>query len=372
MKRLLALAHKELIQLRRDRLTFGMIVGIPVMQLLLFGYAINMDIRHLPTVVLDHDRSAVSRDLVQRLVATHQYDVVGAVRDYDEVAQAFRRNLAQVAVVIPARFGAELQERHVVTAQLVVDGADPQTVAAAQQAASGLGSSYTQALAAERLPAGLRAAGQLQISPTTWYNPQGETAIFVVPGLVGVILTMTMLMFTSMALVRERERGTLEQLLVSPIRPWEMVVGKILPYVVIGYVQVSLILIIGRAVFDVPLRGSLGLLYGLSFAFIGANLALGLLFSTIAKTQQQAMQMSFFFLLPNILLSGFVFPFAGMPRAAQLLSQCLPLTHFLRIIRAIILKGGTFADVRGEFLWLLAILGIVLLIASARVSKRID
>jgi ABC-2 type transport system permease protein len=211
----------------------------------------------------------------------------------------------------------------------------------------------------------------IRLEPSTWYNPELRTAVYVVPGLIGVILTMTMVMLTAMAIARERERGTLEQLIVSPVRRVELVLGKILPYTVIGYVQMSLILLAGRLVFGVPLVGSLQLLYALSFLFIAANLALGLFFSTLAKTQQQAMQMSFFFLLPNILLSGFMFPFESMPRPAQLISQGLPLTHFLRIVRGITLKGANFSDVGQELVWLAAIFAALVLLTSLRFNKKL-
>jgi ABC-2 type transport system permease protein len=223
-----------------------------------------------------------------------------------------------------------------------------------------------------RLGAAGRGLGEpVSLEPNTWYNPDLRTAVYVVPGLIGVILTMTMVMLTAMAIARERERGTLEQLIVSPITRFELVVGKILPYVVIGYVQMTLILLAGRVVFRVPLVGSLGLLYILVFAFIAANLALGLFFSTLAKTQQQAMQMSFFFLLPNILLSGFMFPYEAMPRPAQILSMGLPLTHFLRIVRGITLKGAGFHDVAGEFIWLIGILAALVTLASLRFTKKL-
>jgi ABC-2 type transport system permease protein len=211
----------------------------------------------------------------------------------------------------------------------------------------------------------------IRLEPSTWYNPELRTAVYVVPGLIGVILTMTMVMLTAMAIARERERGTLEQLIVSPVRRVELVLGKILPYTVIGYVQMSLILLAGRLVFDVPLVGSLRLLYALAFLFIAANLALGLFFSTLAKTQQQAMQMSFFFLLPNILLSGFMFPFESMPRPAQFIAQALPLTHFLRIVRGITLKGAGFADVAQELVWLGALFGVLVLLTSLRFNKKL-
>jgi ABC-2 type transport system permease protein len=218
---------------------------------------------------------------------------------------------------------------------------------------------------------GLGAFQPITLEPATWYNPDLRTAVFVVPGLVGVILTMTMVMLTAMAIARERERGTLEQLIVSPVKPVELVLGKIVPYIVIGYVQMTLILLAGVLIFKVPIQGSLPLLYALAFVFIAANLALGLFFSTVAQTQQQAMQMSFFFLLPNILLSGFMFPFEGMPQPAQALSQALPLTHFLRIVRGITLRGGGFEDVYGELVWLSGIFGALVLLTSLRFRKKL-
>jgi ABC-2 type transport system permease protein len=369
MTRLLAIAWKELVQLRRDRMTFGMMVGLPIMQLMLFGYAINTDVRHMPTLVYDQDRSAEARDFVARMSITGFYDVIGHVHDY----RALRQGRARVAIVIPSEFGKSLRAGRGARAQLVVDGSDPQTVASATNTAVSLGASRSIELSSQRLAQNgqIGPAEPLSVEPTTWYNPELKTAIFVVPGLVGVILTMTMIMFTSMAIVRERERGTLEQLIVSPIGRVELIVGKILPYIVIGYVQMSLILGVGRLVFHVPLQGSLPLLYLLASVFIAANLALGMFFSTLAKTQQQAMQMSFFFLLPNILLSGFVFPFEGMPVPAQWLSQGLPLTHFLRIVRGITLKGAAFGDVRPEFFWLCVILFVLLALSSMRFSKKL-
>ena len=211
----------------------------------------------------------------------------------------------------------------------------------------------------------------MQMEPSTWYNPDLRTVVFIVPGLVGVILTMTMVMLTSMAIARERERGTLEQLIVSPVRNIELIVGKIVPYIAIGYLQMTLILVAGSWVFDVPINGSLLLLYGLASVFIAANLAIGLFFSTLAKTQQQAMQMSFFFLLPNILLSGFMFPFEAMPVPAQWLSTGLPLTHFLRIVRGITLRGADFADLQMELVWLVGILAALVTLASLRFTKKL-
>jgi ABC-2 type transport system permease protein len=354
--RLWSIALKELLQLRRDRLTLAMMLALPVLQLMLFGYAIDTDVRHIPTVVYDQDRSAQSRDFAQRMRATGFYDLKGEVRGYDEIGRAMRSGEARVALVVPEGYASDLARGRPASLQLVVDGSDPQTVSSATAAATGLAQGRPRVL----------------LEPDTWYNPDLKTAIYIVPGLVGVILTMTMVMLTAMAIARERERGTLEQLIVSPLRRGELIVGKILPYVAMGYVQMTLILLLGHLVFGVPFSGSLLLLYLLAFVFIAANLALGLFFSTLAQTQQQAMQMSFFFLLPNILLSGFMFPFEAMPRAAQLLSQLLPLTHFLRIVRGIVLKGSGLPDVAIELAWLTAILFVLVILASLRFRKKLD
>jgi len=368
--RILVVAHKELLQLRRDRLTIGMMVMLPLMQLVLFGYAIDTDVRHLPTVVYDTDRSASSRDLARRLEVTGYYDIVDQARDYGDVQAAFRSGRAGVALVIPARYSADLARGRAAHVQLLIDGSDPQTVASASNTAVSVIGQLAAQRAAARLPVGARAP-TIDVATSILYNPDLRTAVYIVPGLVGVILTLTMVMFTSMAIVRERERGTLEQLIVSPVQSVELVIGKIAPYILIGYVQMTLILVVGTQLFEVPLSGSLPLLYLLASLFIAGNLALGLLFSTLARTQQQAMQMSFFFLLPNILLSGFMFPFAGMPRFAQALSTGLPLTHFLRIIRGIVLKGSGFAELAPEVLALAIILGALVLVTSLRFRKKL-
>jgi ABC-2 type transport system permease protein len=373
MNRLLALARKEMQQLRRDRLTLAMMVVIPVLQLLVFGWAINTDVRHMPLVVFDQDRSAASRDLVARLEATGYYEPVGAIRSYEEVSTAFRGGLARVALVIPPGFDADLTAGRHVTAQLVVDGSDPLTVGSATNTAAGVAASWSTELAVERAAdKGLRTTPTgLGVEPATWFNPELRTAVYIVPGLIGVILTMTMVMLTAMAVARERERGTLEALIVSPTRPVEIVIGKILPYIAMGYVQMTLVLLAGWWFFDVRVDGSLSLLYACSLLFIAACLAIGLVFSTVARTQQQAMQMSFFFLLPNILLSGFMFPFEGMPRAAQWIAQALPLTHFLRVVRRITLMGAGPADVADELAWLGAILVVLIVVASLRFKKKL-
>jgi ABC-2 type transport system permease protein len=373
MRRLLALAKKELLQLKRDRMTLAMTFMLPLVQMLLFGWAINTDVRHIPTVVFDQDASAASRDLAQRMAATGYYDLAGEVDSYEEIGRALRSGRARVALVIPPEFSSNLALGRKSTVQLVVDGSDPQTVGSATNTAASLVSARSAQLTVKRLrDRGTNVSTDgFTLEPTIWYNPEQRTSVYVVPGLIGVILTMTMVMLTSMAVARERERGTLEQLIVSPARSYEIVFGKIMPYIVIGYVQMSIVLLVGRLVFGVPLAGSLGLLYACALVFVAASLAIGLLFSTLAKTQQQAMQMSFFFFLPNILLSGFMFPFEGMPVPAQYLSQCLPLTHFMRIVRRITLQGAGFPDVVEELVWLGSILAVLLVLASVRFKKKL-
>jgi ABC-2 type transport system permease protein len=377
LSRTLVIAKKELLQLRRDRMTLAMMVVLPIVQLCLFGYAINTDVRHIPTIVVDRDHSAASRDLARSLEATGFYDLVGAAHDHGEVARAFAAGVAKVALVVPARYSADLLGGRAPTLQLVVDGSDPQVVASATNTAAALVAARGAELSVARAPAtrvavdGALAREPIRLEPLVWYNPELRTAVYVVPGLVGVILTMTMVMLTAMAIARERERGTLEQLIVSPVRRVELILGKILPYVSMGYVQMTLVLLVGSLVFRVPIVGSMALLYGIAFVFIAANLALGLFFSTLAETQQQAMQLSFFFLLPNMLLSGFMFPFEAMPEPARWLGQVLPLTHFLRVVRGVALKGSSFADVWLELIWLGTILLSLVLIASLRFHKKL-
>jgi ABC-2 type transport system permease protein len=370
--RLLAICWKEFIQLKRDRITLFMLAGVPVLQLLFFGYAINTDVRNIPTVVFDQDGSHESRDLVRRLEATGLYDILGNVRNYEEISRAMKGGTANVALVIPGHFGERLREGVGAKAQLVVDGSDPQTVASATNTAASLVAGLSMNLLVERLAsAGMGRIEPLTLEPTTWYNPELETAVFVVPGLVGVILTTTMVMLTAIAIARERERGTLEQLIVSPIRPLELVIGKILPFIIIGYVQMTLVLVLGRLVFDVPMVGSIPLLYGLSAFFIATCLSVGLFFSTIAQTQQQAMQMTAFFTLPNYMMSGFMFPFEGMPEPAQWVAEVLPLTHFLRIVRGITLRGAGFPELQNEVYWLAGLLTFTVTLTALRFRKKL-
>ncbi len=373
MNRFLAICWKEFLQLRRDRVTLFMMAGMPVVQLLFFGYAINTDVRNIPTVVFDQDGSAASRNVVRRMEATGFYRIVGHVRNYEEIGAAMRRGHARVGLVLPTDFGESIRGGAPTVAQLVVDGSDPQTVASASHTAASLfvGMSVQALLARGGGTTIASLAEPMRLEQTTWYNPELKTAVFVVPGLIGVILTTTMVMLTAVAIARERERGTLEQLIVSPVRRGELVAGKIIPYVLIGYVQMTLILAVGRLVFQVPFAGSLPLLYALGSLFIATCLSVGLLFSTVAASQQQALQMSSFFILPNMLLSGFMFPFEGMPVPAQHVAQLFPLTHFIRIVRGITLKGCGAADLVAEVVSLAAMLGAVVLVTALRFRKKL-
>jgi len=345
--RVVAVLRKELIQLRRDRLTFAMLIGVPIMQLVLFGYAINGDPKHLPTAVVALDNGPLARSIVQAVKTSDYFELVESPTD-SEAERLIAAGRVQFALVIPADFSRRLLRGEKPALAVYADATDPaatgQAVAALQQLPQiALGHDLKGPLAA--LAA---AAPPFEIRIHRRYNPEGLTSYNVVPGLMGVILTMTLVMMTSMAMTRERERGTLENLLATPVRPFEMMVGKILPYVIIGYTQVLIVFGAARGLFAVPMAGSFVLLSAMVLLFIVATLAVGFTFSTIARSQMQSMQMTMFYFLPNMLLSGFMFPFRGMPGWAQALGEVLPLTHFLRIVRAIMLKGSVFADLLPE------------------------
>ncbi len=360
-RRLLSIVLKELRQLRRDRLTFAMIVGIPIMQLVLFGYAINMDVRHLDAAVLDQADTARSRELVAQLSATQVLDIRYHLHSPQEIDALLRAGRISTALVIPADFERRLERRDDAALQIVVDGSDQVVQAAARQLAT-FPVHQNQGWTAAINP----------ISVVNFYNPERRAPINTVPGLSGVILTMTMVLFTAMALVRERERGNLEMLIATPVSPWELTLGKVLPFVGIGLVQLTVVLMVGGWLFAVPVRGSLAELYIAALVFIIASLSLGVLISTLAQSQFQAMQMAFFTFLPQILLSGFMFPFAGMPRLVQWIAELLPLTHFIRLVRGIMLRGAGLADLWLELVALGIFTVVVLGIAVARVNKRLD
>jgi ABC-2 type transport system permease protein len=362
LRRLLAITSKEVRQLARDRVTFGMIIGIPLMQILLFGYAINYDVRDLRAAVVDEARTSHSRALVADLRATGVIDLLPPSPDVPDLRRRMQSGEVSVGIVIPPDFERRRLGSDRAVAQILVDGSEPMVEAVAR------------GLAAVPLPA--RAADYAPRTPVfevrTEYNPERRTAVQVVPALIGVILNMTMVIFTAAAVVRERERGNLELLIATPIRSWELMAGKLLPYVLIGLLQTTLILTVGVSIFDVPVNGSLLDLYLAAALFIAATLTLGLVISTFARTQFQAFQMSFMTMLPSILLSGFVFPFDGMPPVAQWLAQLLPLTHFVEIVRGILLRGASLADMQLPAIKLAAFLVVTLAIATLRFHKRLD
>jgi ABC-2 type transport system permease protein len=365
---------KELVQLRRDRMTLGLMLGIPAIQLALFGYAIQTEVRHLPTVVLDESRSSESRRLVEVFANSGNFDIVEHVPDRATLARRIETGRASAALVIPPGYLRDLKRGRGAEAQVIVDAADPLASSAALSGAAQAGTARAAALA--RAAAIARAAGggapALSVRVRPWYNPGLRSAVYIVPGIVGVLLSVTLVLITSMAVVRERERGTLEQLIVTPIDKTSLMLGKILPFLLIGYVQITVILVLGRVLFRVPILGSIPLLYLLSLAFIVASLALGLLMSTLVRSQVQAMQLSFLFLLPNILLSGFMFPRQAMPALAQWIGAALPLTYFLTILRGVLLKGTGIAELWPEALALVGFAVGLMVMSVARFQKTIE
>jgi ABC-2 type transport system permease protein len=390
LRRVVAVASKEVRQLSRDALTLGFVVGIPVIQLLLFGYAINQDVRHVATGVLDRSRTSASRMLVGELQATQTFDVTRAVASEWDGRRLLDRGEVHVVLVIPPDYARHTVRGRGAEVSVLVDATDPTVARAVRASAAGLArelSARVQPFASlagsawRAAPGDRRVVGvtpelihpePVRFSVLPYYNPELRTPVFVVPALVGVILTMTMLLMTALAIVRERERGTFEFLIATPVRRLELMLGKILPYLGIGALQVALILSAGVLIFDVPIRGSLVDLALGSSVFIAANLTLGLVISSAARSQFQAMQMAFFIFLPSILLSGFMFPFDSMPRPAQWLGEALPLTHFLRIVRGVVLRGAPLGEFNDEVGALGLILLFTLAIATRRFRKVLD
>jgi ABC-2 type transport system permease protein len=362
LSRILAVARKELTHLRRDRLTGGMVVGVPIMMTVIFGLAINQDVRHLRAAVVDHAGTQRSRELAAAAEASQVIDLATGARDAQELERMLVRGEIGVGVLIPPDFERRLERRDRPAAQLLVDGADPIVLGAARALAG--------------LPRAARASGATAPAASfevrAYFNPERRSAVFIVPGLCGLILALTMVLFTSAALVRERERGNLELLIATPIRTPELMLGKILPYVAIGYVQISLILSVAFLVFEVPLRGRLAEMYVGTGFYVAAMLALGLFFSTLAQTQFQSFQMAFVSFVPQVLISGFMFPFDGMPRPFQYIASVLPLTHYLRIARGVILRGATLPELWGSIWPLLLLFSVFLTLSIARFRKRLD
>lgn len=353
--RFFGMIRKEFLQLKRDRLTLELLLFLPLLMLLIFGYAINTDVRHLPTVVYDPDQSAKTRELVAAFQNTQYYDIAFYAGSYREVVQLIDSGRAKVGLVFPPNFARRLEAQRDTAVQVIVDASDPLVATSAVNAAAAL----------ERMGNGI------EVRVRAWYNPDLLSAIFIVPGLLGALLLQTTITITAMALVRERERGTLEQLIVTPLKRWELILSKILPYVLVGYLQMTFLLLAAVTIFKVPIRGSLFLLYFLTLFFMLGNLSLGILLSTVAKTQQQAMQMSVFILLPSIYLSGLLFPIGGMPGWAQGLASLIPLTYYLRIVRGILLKGIGLSYLWWDLLPLLAFGAAMIGVSIARFRKRL-
>lgn len=372
LHRLWAVVLKEFIQMRRDRVTFGMMVGIPLLQLMLFGYAINSDPRHLPTALRVADHGPFSRALVAALRQSDYFQVVREAETEAETARLLQRGEVQFVINIPEDFSRRLLRGERPTVLVEADATDPAATGPAIAAARTLASSVLDRDLIGPLARLRGKPGPVDFQIHAHYNPENITQYNVVPGLMGVVLTMTMVVITALAITRERERGTMENLLATPVRPFEVMVGKIVPYIVVGYIQMTLILIAAHYLFHVPMVGSFVLIYLVSFLFIAANLAMGITFSTLAKNQLQAVQMAFFFFLPSILLSGFMFPFRGMPTWAQWVGAVLPLTHFLRIVRGILLKGSGLADIAPELWPLLLFLTIAMAVGVKRYRQTLD
>jgi ABC-2 type transport system permease protein len=368
MKRLLALTWKEFLQLKRDPITLRMIVAVPILQTLIFGYAINYDVKHLRTVILDEAKSVESRDLVSKMTATEYFKVVGHVASFGQLRQKIDADEASVALVIDRDFGKDVHRGAPAHALLIVNASDTTTSSQAMSIASGIANGLSIRVLARRagwtwesLPVDLR------VRP--WYNPDMKTARFIIPGLIAIILTFTLIQFTASAIVRERERGTLEQLQVTPATRVEIILGKIFPFTVIGYIQLTMTILLMRYLFGVHIQGSVGDLYLVGFLFIAAVLGLGMLISTVAKTQMQAMQMSTFVLLPFVFLSGYVFPIDGMPEIFRILSRIIPARYFIEVLRGVILRGASLADLWVPVAWLSLYTFLIIGLAVARFKK---
>jgi ABC-2 type transport system permease protein len=371
-QRLRGIIAKEFTQMRRDRLTFAMMLGIPLIQLTLFGYAINSDPRHLPAAVLLADRGPQGRTLLYAMKNSTYFDFVRQVKTEAEGHDLLARGQVQFVMNIPENFSRDLWRGDRPELLIEADATDP---AATSVALGSLGTLLDTALQNDLkgpLASLVATTGPIDLRVHALYNPEVVTQYNIVPGLMGVILTMTMIMITGLAITRERERGTMENLLSMPTRPSEVLIGKIIPYIFVGYIQVAVILIAAYFLFHVPMQGSITLLLLVALVFIAANLAMGITFSTIAKNQLQAVQMTFFVFLPSILLSGFMFPFRGMPYWAQVLGEFFPLTHFLRIVRGILLKGNGITDVALQ-LWQIALFAVIVLtIGIKRYRQTLD
>ncbi len=361
--RLFAVMRKEMLQLKRDKLTFAMIIGIPVMQMLLFGYAINTDVRNLTAAVANQANTHLSRQLIAELEQTQVLQFEYVVSTADELNQLILNGKISIGVFIPPDFDRRSIDTRRSAAQLLVDGVDPTVIGVANQVRN-------LPLKFDTVAKDTGRAATFEVRP--FFNPERRSSVFVIPGLIGMILTLTMMLFTAVAVVREREQGNLELLINTPISTTQLMVGKVVPYILIGLIQLAIIMAVGSLLFSVPVRGSVLELYAAASVFIAANLALGLFVSTIVKTQFQAIQMTLFFLLPSILITGFIFPFEGMPGIVQVLGEVLPNTHFIRLSRGIMLRGAPLIEMRQELFALAAFTLVAMSAAVLRFTKRLD
>jgi len=368
MSRILAVMKKEVLQMTRDRMTLALVFMIPLVQLLLFGYAIQTEVKHISTVVFDQSLSPESRDMLSSFSASGYYDITYSAGSFDEVTQKIDSGRAKVGIVFPPDFAENLRKGASSPVQVIVDASDNMVANQAIAIANSIGLIKSQQVIFQRMHI---SAAPYDIRVRPWYNPDGITAYYMVPAILGIIVTLTMMILTAVAIVRERERGTLEQLMVTPIKSYEMMVGKIAPYIVMGYIQITVALLVGVLVFGVPIRGSLLQLYLLTLFFITASLGLGLMISNIAKNQMQAFQLSFLVMLPSILLSGFLFPRDAMPRIIYYISAVIPLTYYLDIIRGIILKGIGYQYLMGQVTVLLVFSLVFLTISTIKFKKKI-
>jgi ABC-2 type transport system permease protein len=376
--RIQAIFFKELMQLKRDKMTFSMVIMIPLVQLMLFGYAINTNVRHIPVAVVDHSQTALSRVLAQTIAATQVVTFSQQFYDIKSAQQALEQAKIRAILIIPKDLSQRIARHATVGFGLPASSDEETSRPIAQWLVDGSDTMISGAIKGLRnMPLGeLLSKPANRTTPTfevtLFYNPEQRTAVNIVPGLVGIILTMTMIMFTSAAIVREREQGNMEMLITTPIRPIELMLGKIIPYIFIGLLQVSIILGLGYMVFNVPINGGLWALFCITLLFIAASLTLGLVISTIASNQLQSMQMTIFVLLPSILLSGFMFPYEGMPQIAQYIAEALPATHFMRLVRGVILRDVGFTDMLPDVYWLSLFTIAGLLLASLRFKKNLD
>lgn len=363
LSRLRAIVKKEALQLSRDKLTFGMIFGLPIIQILMFGYAINTDVRNLKTAIVNQSNTHLSQQFLSELRVSQVVDVIAIADTVPELERMLRHGEISLGIYVPPDFDRRVTDANRSAAHILVDGSDPTILGVANQLRS-------MPIAFDSTATRVETRALIEVRP--YFNPERRMPVNIVPGLIGIILMMTMMLFTAVAIVRERERGNLELLINTPVSSTELMIGKVTPYIVIGLVQLAVILAFGQYLFDVPIRGSIVDLYIAGSAFIAANLALGLLISTAVQTQFQAMQITVLILMPSILLSGFMFPFDGMPAAAQYIGEILPTTHFIRLTRGIMLRGAPIGEIALDLYYLVGFTLIAMTIAAGRFTKRLD